>query len=90
MYTECVHEPRPKLAPHAIIICDGCVYLNNSVNIVTRLRAGQPGFDSRQGQDIFLLATASGPTLGPTQPPIERVSAVLSPPPPGGGVAGGV
>jgi hypothetical protein len=27
------------------------------------------GFDSRQGQDIFLYSTASGPAPGPSQPP---------------------
>lgn len=29
------------------------------------LRAGKPGFDSRQGQIIFLYSTTSRPTLGP-------------------------
>jgi hypothetical protein len=38
------------------------------------LRAGRPGFDSRQAHEIFLLSTASRPTLGPTQPPIKGVS----------------
>jgi hypothetical protein len=35
------------------------------------LRAGRPRFDSRQGQDIFLLSTASRPILGPTHPPLK-------------------
>jgi hypothetical protein len=43
------------------------------------LRAGRSGFDSRQGQRIFLLASASRPALGPTQPPIQWVPGVLSP-----------
>jgi hypothetical protein len=36
--------------------------------------AGRPGFDSRQGKGryIFLLATATTSTLGPTQTPIQR------------------
>jgi len=42
----------------------------NSVSIVIRLRAEQPGFNSRQGQwwFFFLFATAPMPALGPTQP----------------------
>jgi hypothetical protein len=42
-------------------------------------RAGQSGFDPRQGQRTFLLAPASRPTLGPTQPPIQWVPGVLPP-----------
>jgi hypothetical protein len=41
---------------------------------VVWLRARQSGFDPRQGQRIFLLAPASIPALGPTQPPIQWVS----------------
>jgi hypothetical protein len=37
------------------------------------LRAGLPGFDSRQCK-IFLFTTASRPKLGPTQPPIQWVA----------------
>jgi hypothetical protein len=47
--------------------------------MVTRLRAGQPRFDSRQGLGIFIFATASGPGLGPTQPSIQWVPEALSP-----------
>jgi hypothetical protein len=44
---------------------------SSSVSIVTRMRAVQQGFVPRQElQFFFLLATASRPTLGPTQPPI--------------------
>jgi hypothetical protein len=50
-----------------------------SVSIVIQLRNGRPGFDSRQGHRSFsLLATASGPTLGPTQRPIKRPPEALS------------
>jgi hypothetical protein len=54
-------------------------YLLSPVSMVNRLQAGQPGFDSRQVQDIFLLGTASGPTMVPTQPPIQMAPGVLSP-----------
>jgi hypothetical protein len=41
------------------------------------LRAGRPGFDSRQCM-IFLFSIAYRPTLGPTQPPIQWVPGALS------------
>jgi hypothetical protein len=41
------------------------------------LRAGQPGFESRQGKD-FLFSITSTPAVGPTQPPIQWVPGVLS------------
>jgi hypothetical protein len=40
------------------------------------LRAGQPGFDCRQGQEIFLYSTASRLALGPTQPFLWVLAAV--------------
>jgi hypothetical protein len=36
------------------------------------------GFESRQGLGIFIFTIASGPTLGPTQPPIQWVPGALS------------
>jgi hypothetical protein len=39
---------------------------------------GVPGFDSRRGLGIFLFTTATGMSLGPTQPPIQWVSGALS------------
>jgi hypothetical protein len=36
------------------------------------------GFESRQGLGIFLFITASRPTLGPTQRPIQWVPGVIS------------
>jgi hypothetical protein len=36
-----------------------------AVSILTKILAGQPGFDSWQEQEIFLLATTSRPALGP-------------------------
>jgi hypothetical protein len=41
-------------------------------------RVGRPGLDSRQRQEIFLFLV-SRPALGPTQPPIQRVSGAFSP-----------
>jgi hypothetical protein len=40
-----------------------------------RRRVGQPGSDSRQGQEIFVLATASRLPLEPIQPPVQSVTA---------------
>jgi hypothetical protein len=39
---------------------------------------GESGFDSRQGQEIFLFSIMSRPALGPTQPPAQWVLAVFS------------
>jgi hypothetical protein len=52
---------------------------DKSVNIATRIRAGRPEFDSRQGQEPSLLTTASIPAQGPTQPPIQWVVGTLIP-----------
>jgi hypothetical protein len=51
---------------------------DSSVSIVSRLRAGRLGFESRQGLGIFLFATASRTALGPTHPPVQWVPAALS------------
>jgi hypothetical protein len=48
------------------------------------LRTGRPWFDPRQRQRIVPLTSASGPALGPTQPPVQWVPGALSP-----GVKGG-
>jgi hypothetical protein len=37
------------------------------------LRAGRPGFYSRQRQETFLCCIASRPALWPTQPPVHWV-----------------
>jgi hypothetical protein len=51
---------------------------SSSVSILTRLWAGRSRFDSRQGLEIFLSATASRPAQGPTQPPIQWVLIAIS------------
>jgi hypothetical protein len=38
---------------------------------------GVLGFDSRRGLGIFIFTTASRTSLGPTQPPIQRVPGAL-------------
>jgi len=43
---------------------------------VTKLRAGRPELNSRQGQGFSLFATASRPALEPTQTPIQWVLGV--------------
>jgi hypothetical protein len=48
------------------------------VCIVTELRAGRPGFDSRQVMKFFSIHhVQAGP--GPTQPPVQWVPRALSP-----------
>jgi hypothetical protein len=46
---------------------------------MTRLQAGRPAFDSRQGQGFFLLATGLRPAPGSTQSPIQWVPRAPSP-----------
>jgi hypothetical protein len=50
-----------------------------SVGIATRLRDARRRFDSKQGQNIFLYATAFRWALGPTQPPFKWVSGACFP-----------
>jgi hypothetical protein len=49
---------------------------DSSVSIVTRLWAGQLGFDSWQRQGFFVFTTASRLVLGPIQPPTQWVPGV--------------
>jgi hypothetical protein len=42
-------------------------------------RAGRPGFDSWQGQEIFIFSTTARPALGSTQPPLQCLPGALSP-----------
>jgi hypothetical protein len=51
---------------------------NRKICLTTGWTVGRSRFDPRQGQ-IFLLAPASRPALGPTQPPIQWVPGVLFP-----------
>jgi hypothetical protein len=52
---------------------------DSSVGTAIGLRARRPAFDFRQGKEILLFSTVSRRVLGPTQPPIRRVPATLSP-----------
>jgi hypothetical protein len=53
-------------------------YLNRAelAHYTSRLQAGQPGFDSRQGK-IRLFSITSMPALGRTQPPVQCVPGAL-------------
>jgi len=51
----------------------------SSVRIVARLWAGQPGFNSQEGQGRDFFTTTSRMDLGPIQSPIQWVLGVLSP-----------
>jgi len=55
--------------------------LSSSVSIAAWTRAGRPGFDSRQGQGIFLFSTSSWLALGGEghQHPIRCVPGIISP-----------
>jgi len=52
------------------------MWFGSSADTVSRLRAGRPGFDSRQALGYILLATASRPVLGPTHPLVRWVPGV--------------
>jgi hypothetical protein len=52
---------------------------NLKKTLTTGWTTGRSGFDPRQGQRIFPLASVSRPALGPTQPPVQWVPGVLSP-----------
>jgi hypothetical protein len=76
---ECSATP---LFPEKCVFCLVIATWQNwgsSVNIVTMLRAGRSGIDTRRGQKIFIFATASRPALGPTHPAIHREPVALSP-----------
>jgi hypothetical protein len=72
--------PGPQCA--SIVPCHNIFYIFIFINrsrYSDGLRAGRPGRDSRQGQDIVLFFTASRPALGPTHPPVHWVPGALSP-----------
>jgi hypothetical protein len=48
------------------------------MSAATGWTTGRSGFDSRQGERIFPLASVSRPALGSTQPPVQWVTGVLS------------
>jgi hypothetical protein len=55
------------------------LHLYPTCTVTTGWTTGRSGFDPRQGQRIFPLASLSRPALGPTQPPVKWVPGVLSP-----------
>jgi hypothetical protein len=51
----------------------------SSMNIVIRLRAGRPGFDSQMGWGFFLFIAEFRPALELTHPPIQLVPGAKRP-----------
>jgi hypothetical protein len=56
-----------------------CGISKGAVTCSVWLRTRYDGLDSRQGQRIVPLTSASWPALGPTQPPVHRITEVRSP-----------
>jgi hypothetical protein len=55
-------------------VCINACYVRTYVCIYIYIwTTGRSGFDPRQGQRIFPLASVSRPALGPTQPPVPGV-----------------
>jgi hypothetical protein len=88
-YSLHIYWTRQSTTKNKVLLTNNNVYLvikfgsvrgrNSSVSTVTRLPAGQLGFDSRQGHGIFLILTASRLALGPTEPPAQWETGALSP-----------
>jgi hypothetical protein len=94
-YTNCLTEKLRLIAiinlqslsdPHYFYICHSTMSRSAGFTRCTGSRIWKcytefhrPGFDPRQRQRILLLASASRPPLGPTQPPVQWVPRALSP-----------
>ena len=50
---------------------------DSSVGIATCYRMDSPGFESQQGQEIFLFHRWFSPAMGPTQPPNQWVAGFI-------------
>ena len=51
----------------------------SSVTVVTGLRAGVSGFDSRQGHNNFVFTETSRSAIGSIRTPIQELLLILSP-----------
>jgi hypothetical protein len=78
-----VHVPLFSYSKHSDEIIYIYIYMSRVAQpvqcLTTGWTTGRSGFDPRQGQRIFPLASVSRPALGPTQPPVKWVPGVLSP-----------
>ena len=59
--------------------CSRLTSWGSSVSIVTWLRTERSGFESGQGQEVFLYFRTSRLALWATKPPIQRVPGFFSP-----------
>jgi hypothetical protein len=59
--------------PHGSLSLSTLRGQDSSVTTGTRLRPGQPGFDSSRDRRLFPFLTASSPTLRSTDPHIQSV-----------------
>jgi hypothetical protein len=59
--------------PHDVTTRDDVIARYIHLHAFNGWTIGRSRFNPRQGQRIFLLAPASRPALGPTQPPIQWV-----------------
>jgi hypothetical protein len=72
------HQTYRKISNHTKKKVHNTRSQGSSVSMTTWLHVGRPKFDSWQGQELFLFPTSSRLALGPTQPPIQRVSGSVS------------
>jgi hypothetical protein len=75
-YVAIFHEAFPPAPAHSVHFMSYIWQIQDSS--VSIERAGRPGFDSRQTQEVLLYPTESRHALAPTQPPTQWVEGPLS------------